>query len=134
MKQEKSCGGIIFFKESKQIIYLLLKHANGHHWDFAKGHVESGESEKETALREIKEETKLNVTVIDGFREKVVYSPAKDVIKTVVYFICETSTKDVAICDELTDFIWLEFSEALNKLTYENSKKILKKANTFLEN
>ena len=59
MKQEKSCGAIILRKQNKTIETLLVKHTKGH-WAFAKGHVEENETEEETALREIKEETGLN--------------------------------------------------------------------------
>ena len=56
MIREKSCGAVVFLKKEEQTKYLLLNYAAGH-WDFVKGNVEPNETEKETVLRELKEET-----------------------------------------------------------------------------
>ena len=56
MIREKSCGAVVFIKKEDQTKYLLLNYAAGH-WDFVKGNVEPNETEKETVLRELKEET-----------------------------------------------------------------------------
>ena len=56
MLKEKSCGAVIFHKKEELIRYLLLNYAAGH-WDFVKGNVEPNETEKETVVRELKEET-----------------------------------------------------------------------------
>ena len=64
----------------------MIKHKNGGHWAFPKGHVEKKETEPETALREIKEETGLKVELDTGFREMVTYSPKPNVMKDVIYF------------------------------------------------
>ena len=69
IKGEKSCG-IILYNEKKE--YLIIRHVAGH-WDFPKGHVENSETEEETALREILEETGLEAIIFDGFRETVNY-------------------------------------------------------------
>ena len=53
MQKEKSCGAIIYNK-NKEV--LIVKH-NAGHWDFPKGHVEENETEIQTAIREVKEET-----------------------------------------------------------------------------
>ena len=60
MKSEKSCGAIVLSPDNTNRKVLLIKHENGGHWAFPKGHVEEGETEVETALREIKEETGLS--------------------------------------------------------------------------
>ena len=59
MKTEKSCGAVVLRKNQGRLQVLLIKHINGGHWAFPKGHVERGETEEQTALREIKEETGL---------------------------------------------------------------------------
>ena len=66
---EKSCGGIIFYKTRQNVRILLVKNSNGRYWSFPKGHIEDGETEQETAIREIKEETGLDVTLVNNFRE-----------------------------------------------------------------
>ena len=66
---EKSCGAIIIHKTNKDNYkVLLVKNHNGRYWSFPKGHVEKGETEEETAIREIKEETGLDVEIVDSFR------------------------------------------------------------------
>lgn len=58
MECEKSCGCIIIGDEK----VLLVKQTKGH-WGFLKGHVEADETEVETAIREVKEETNVDVEV-----------------------------------------------------------------------
>ena len=60
MRKEKSCGALVVRRGAESPEILLIKH-NGGHWAFPKGHVEAGETEEETALREVQEETGLTV-------------------------------------------------------------------------
>lgn len=87
MMHEKSCGAIVYRKSHGNIEILLIKHVNSGHWSFPKGHVEGTETEVETAKREIKEETAIDVLIDPTFRETVSYFPKRDTQKTVVYFI-----------------------------------------------
>jgi|SRR3989338_4982020 len=135
VKTEKSCGAIVFRRHNNNFEFLVIKHRAiaGGHWDFPKGHVEHGESEEETAKREIYEETGLNVNFISDFREPISYSPKKEVVKTVVFFLAECFSSNVEyIFPELVDHKWLAFEEALDQLTFDNAKQVLKKANEFL--
>lgn len=67
--REKSCGAIVFLKD-KEVKCLLLHYEAGH-WDFVKGNVEPNENEKETVIRELREETGItDAQFIEGFREK----------------------------------------------------------------
>ncbi len=134
MKQEKSCGAIVWRKNSNKIEFLLLKHKNGEHWAFPKGHVEKNETELETAKREILEETSLSPVIDENFRESVSYSPKKNVIKEVVYFsaLCESgefSAQEI----EIKKIIWADYDKALKKITFENDIKIFKKHFEFLK-
>ena len=73
---EKSCGAIIIYKANENNHkVLLVKNHNGRYWSFPKGHVEKGETEQQTAIREIKEETGLDVEIVDSFREVSDYCP-----------------------------------------------------------
>ena len=81
MNYEKSCGAIVFRKFHGNIELLLIKHANGGHWSFPKGHVEEGETEVETALREVHEETGLTIQLEEGFRQSVEYYPRPNIRK-----------------------------------------------------
>ncbi|NQV90946.1 NUDIX domain-containing protein [Candidatus Woesearchaeota archaeon] len=134
---DKCCGGIIFKKYS-QILYLLVKHQekDGGHWNFPKGHVEEGETEEQTATREIYEEVGLKVSILNNFRESNSYFDHinhKD--KTVIFFLCEAITTEVQYnCDEIADHQWLPFEKALDQITHDDAKKVLVKADLFLKN
>ena len=107
----------------------LIKHVNSGHWSFPKGHVEAGETEVETAKREIMEETSIEALIDSTFRETVSYSPKKDVQKEVVYFIAKAkNTNFVLQKSEVSEAKWVDINYAYNILTYDNDKNIVNKA------
>lgn len=133
MIKEKSCGAIVYYTHNEEILYLILKHKAGH-WAFPKGHVENNETEVETALREIKEETSLIVTIDDGFKVINEYQPTRYSIKEVVYFMARSNTDKVFVQQaEIDNFRWCLYDEAIDLITYENDKKVLLKANDYLK-
>jgi len=136
MPQEFSAGAVIFRKENGRKLYLLL-HYESKHWDFVKGHIELDENEEQTVVRETYEETGISeLGFIPGFREKIEYffrQEGKTIHKQVIFLLAETNTKDVTLSFEHIGFEWLPYEEALGRLTFENAKDILKKANAFLE-
>ncbi len=135
MPPEKSCGAIIFRIEEGKRLYLLL-HYTGEHWDFPKGHVEAGETEGQTALREIQEETGISqLEMVPGFRQRISYSFSRAnelVPKHVIFFLAKTSEGSVQLSDEHMGFEWLEYNEAKKRLTFENARKLLEKAEAHL--
>lgn len=143
MTIEKSAGAIIFRKVKNKIYYLLLHYpgvshrANKDYWDFPKGHIEKRENELETVKREIKEETGLDdIEIIEGFKEKMKYFfrwQGKNILKFVTFYLAETKKKDIKISFEHIGFMWLPYEKAIEKLSFNNAKEILKKANNFLE-
>lgn len=129
MTHEKSCGAIVYRKHHGNIEILLIKHINSGHWSFPKGHVEDGETETETAKREILEETGVDVIIDPTFRETVQYFPRKDAQKVVVYFIAKAKNYDfVPQEDEIAEIKWVDIGHATSVLTYENDKSIVNKA------
>ena len=86
MLREKSCGAIIYTATDGGPLFLIEKMQKGH-FSLCKGHVEGRETEHETARREIREETALNVAFVDGFRETIEYSPYEGCLKEVVFFL-----------------------------------------------
>ena len=131
MKQEKSCGCIVINNKNE----VLLIHHNAGHWDFPKGHVEEGETEVETAIREVKEETNVDVEVNEKYRYTTKYSPKEDVIKEVVYFLAKNiSNNKEAQLEEVSEVKWIKLEDAIEKITYNNSKEILVKLKEDLEN
>ncbi len=146
---EKSVGAVIFRYENKSIKYLILDYGNSY-WGYAKGHIEKGESEIETLRREVEEETGIkDLKIILGFKVKnrYFYKAGKEekerrkkeglpinVFKTVVYYLAETKTQDIKLSFEHQSYLWLSFQDALKKVSYKNSKDVLKSANDFLIN
>lgn len=125
MEKEKSCGAIIYNDKNE---VLIVKH-NAGHWDFPKGHMEEGENEYQTALREVKEETNLDIDLIKGYRYEIHYSPKENVDKTVVFFLAKNKSNDVIKQDcEISNIGWFEYKEALNVLTYDIAKELLNKS------
>src|SRR3989338_4122324 len=136
MIKEQSAGTVLFIEESKEKLFLLLHYPTGH-WDFVKGKIENNESLEQAAIRETKEETGItDIEFIKGFKEKIEYTfkfNGDIVQKEVMLFLAKTNTKQVKISDEHLDYVWLDFNNALNKITYENAKNILKKSKNYLE-
>lgn len=137
-KYEKSVGAIIYYIDSdNQYHYLVQQHQNGSHWAFAKGHIENDETEEETALREIQEETNITDINLDtNFREATIYSPKSGIEKEVIYFAAETTQKAAKAAQkqeiEIIEIDFLPFEKALERVTYQDDKNLLKKANDFL--
>lgn len=129
MSYEKSCGAIVFRKYHGNTELLLIKHSAGGHWSFPKGHVEAGETEQQTALREVMEETHIDVDLDPIFREVVTYSPKRDVKKDVIYFLGRAKNFDyIPQEEEIAQIKWVEINLAHSFLTYDNDKQLVNKA------
>lgn len=142
MPKEQSAGAIIFRIENKEPRYLLLHYPTGprtkkEYWDFPKGHLEQGETEQQTAAREVGEETGLrDIVFVPGFEERIQYYfrvQEKTIFKTVVFFLASTKKKEVKISFEHKGFVWLPFKQAMAKLKFANARRILKTAHRFLK-
>ena len=133
MKFEKSCGVIVFTRINGQIKYVIEQSINGH-YGFPKGHVEQGETETVTALREVYEEVGLKPTLTSGFRETVeYYIPSVNVQKTVVYFLGEYNNQQIIPQkEELLKADLYTFEDAKQLFTHQNNIDLLIKANEFL--
>ncbi|UCH02294.1 MAG: NUDIX domain-containing protein [Candidatus Bathyarchaeota archaeon] len=128
---EKSAGLIIYRLDNCEAYFLLLRYGWGH-WGFSKGIIESGETEIKAAIREAKEETGLNnFKIIDNFKENIEYfyrKAGETIHKKVTYFIAKTEGINVKISFEHTGYEWLRYEKALQRLSFENTKMILRKA------
>jgi bis(5'-nucleosidyl)-tetraphosphatase len=135
MPQEKSCGAVVFRKNSG-VEYLLLRYG-ADHWDFVKGNVEPNESEKDTVIRELREETGIvEGRFIEDFREKINYfykRGGKTIYKEVVFFLIQTRDTEVKLSYEHTGYEWLSYQEAIQRLTFGTARKVLEKAHGFLK-
>ena len=129
MKREKSCGALVVRKNGESYDLVLLRHRFGGHWSFPKGHVEAGENERQTALREVREETGLTIRLLDGFRESVEYFPKPGVKKQVVYFLGEAlGDKLVRQEEEISELKWASIAEADGLVTFANDKRLIRLA------
>lgn len=134
MEYEVSCGAVVFTRIEGEIKYVIIRSNEGW-YGFPKGHVEEGESEKETALREILEETGLAVTLLPGFKTVDEHGlPNKpDIIKRVVYFAAEYSGQEIRRQgEELCEASLMSYDEAVSVFQFPSSRRILKEVNDFL--
>ena len=130
---ESSCGAVIFRDVGSIRKFLLIKNKRSAHWGFPKGHIERGETPKQTAKREVLEETGLHINIIDGYSSTSEYKIAGKVEKRVTIFVASTTdVKTTLQEEEIDDYIWLDYENALKQLKFENDKNILMSSNDFL--
>ena len=136
METEKSCGAVVFTRENEAIRYVIVQSKEGV-FGFPKGHMEAAETEEETALREIREETGLQVKLIDGFRTEDSYpihrEGVPDVMKHVVYFLAEYENQlPIAQETELCGIHLMDYPTAISAFQFESSRRIIQEANEYL--
>jgi bis(5'-nucleosidyl)-tetraphosphatase len=136
MKQLYSAGIVTYIIQNGEILYLLLQYSAGH-WDFPKGKIEKGETKQEAAQRELMEETGLTAKIDTHFEETFEYvftDYDKQLAKKIVYyFVGNADSKKVTLSHEHTDYILLPYKEAVEQLTYDNAKELLKKAHLYIQ-
>lgn len=132
MKKEKCCGCIVI-NDKKQ--FLLIKQKEANYWGFPKGHMEEKEHEKQTAIRETKEETNIDVQILSDKKFVIsYYIEAKDVQKEVVFFIAKALNQEITVQEsEVSDYGWFSKEEVFLKITYEDIKELFTKAIDYLE-
>lgn len=131
---ESSCGAVVFKDLGNVRKFLLIKNKRSAHWGFPKGHIERGETQQQTAKREVLEETGLHINIIDGYSSTSEYKIAGKVEKRVTIFIAATTDSTTIIQpEEIEDYIWLDYDNALKQLKFENDRSILISANDFLK-
>ena len=135
MITEKSCGAIVFTKENEKIKYVIVCSKEGI-YGFPKGHTEGTETETETALREILEETGLSVHLVDGFRTEDKHAFIRDNetrLKHIVFFLGEYSKQSLtAQASELSSIHLMDYETAMAVFQFDSSKRLLTEANDFL--
>ena len=133
MIYEKSCGAAVYVFHNG-LPFFLVEYMTLGHVSIPKGHMEEGETEEETALREIREETSLEVRLDTVFRHEVTYSPREGVEKTVVFFVAEATN---TACEkpqeeEVRRIDWLFAEQAIPAMTYETDREVLRHATAYL--
>lgn len=134
---EKSCGAIVFTKDNDDIRYVIIESKEGF-LGFPKGHVESNETELQTARREVFEETGLNVEFLENFQTEDSYLFKRNNetrIKKIVYFLAEYSNQTPLPQEtELNNIYLMDYETALSSFQFDNLKRILKEAHNYLLN
>ena len=133
MRYEKCCGAVVYRMQDGQPVFLVERMDLGH-LSLPKGHVEGNETEEETAIREIREETGLEVKLDTVFRHAVHY-PLRDGIgeKEVVFFAAEALPgEENPQEDEIAWLKWMPFAQAVEAVTYPEVKEVLVHAYVYL--
>ncbi|TPE57220.1 NUDIX domain-containing protein [[Mycoplasma] falconis] len=133
MIREQSCGALVFRYVNDKLCVLIVEQRAGH-WGFPKGHTEKGETQQMTAIREVKEETNIDIKIIDGFKRTNEYSPFFKAWKKVHYFIGIPKTFELIKQDEEINVVtWEPIVDAkLYRLSYDNDIKILDEAINYI--
>ncbi|GAC1386379.1 MAG: hypothetical protein NVS1B7_5220 [Candidatus Saccharimonadales bacterium] len=130
--REPTAGGIIFRrnqKNNKDVEILLIQDAKNR-WTIQKGHIEEGESSKQTAEREIGEETGLQEMKVLNWLGKINFRYRRQqslVLMTTEIFLVKAlgDTDNLKPEDWMNGIKWFPATEALDKIEYEDIGKII---------
>lgn len=131
MKNEKSCGAFVF--DGNRV--LIIKQRTGD-YGFPKGHVEEGETEEQTAIREVKEETGVDIEILSNKRYYTSYIKNETINKEVVYYLVKLINKDNESRqeEEISEIIWVDIEKAESVLTFDNMKELWNEAKNDFQN
>ena len=136
-KREFSAGGVVYRKVKGEVKWLIGKHSGYHRWGFPKGLVEKGESLRQTALREVEEETGIKTRIVKKIPEpeRYIYTMASTkIFKQVDYFLMEYRSGKIDDHDwEMEEVQWFSYDQVKEKLGFAGAKKILEKAKQLLK-
>lgn len=124
---EKTCGGVIYKIKDGVPYFLIIENRDSGHIGFPKGHIELGEMEKQTAVREIFEETSLKLFLKQNFRSEYRYTPDGIIKKRCVYFLAEFSENSVPQINEkeVSDYWIVPYHDAVRLVNYPQDKIVM---------
>lgn len=128
--KEPTAGGVVWRRTQKGAIEILLIQDAKDRWTIPKGHIEEGESAKETAEREIREETGLQEMTMQNWLGKINFQYRRQqslVLMTTEIFLvaAKGNTDDIKPEDWMKGIKWFPATEALDKIEYEDIGKII---------
>jgi 8-oxo-dGTP pyrophosphatase MutT (NUDIX family) len=131
-----SAGGVVHRREANGIEFAICGRNSDGVWGLPKGTPNPGESLEQTAVREVTEETGLEVRVVDklGVIEYWFSREGTRYHKWVHYYLMEAVGGDTSKHDIEYDKVeWFRAEVALKKLTFKNEVEMAEKAKAFLE-
>ncbi|HSK67875.1 MAG TPA: GNAT family N-acetyltransferase [Candidatus Limnocylindria bacterium] len=130
-QHEYSSGAVLYCVRGGERLYVLVTELSGN-TGLPKGHVEAGETQEMTALREIFEETGVEATIVPGFGGEIVYPQGRYVFKHFTYFLATfTPEQEPRSGTDVVTHL-LPFDQALRKLSFADVRTILREAEQFL--
>ncbi len=128
--REPTAGGIVFRRGKDNKIEILLIQDAKDRWTIPKGHIEEGEAAKETAKREINEETGLKEMNVLNWLGKINFRYRRGnslVLMTTEIFLVQAKgdTDDLTPEDWMNGIKWFSAHEALDKIAYEDISKLI---------
>lgn len=133
-----TAAGVIPYRYAHGILeFLIVQHAHGH-WEFPKGKLDAGETEREAALRELTEETGTTAQLVEQFHETISYVFFDEyththLYKTVHFFIGEVKEGTVTLSKEHLDSCWLSYEQTHASLTHKELKQLFHKAHMYIQ-
>lgn len=131
--KEVAFGCIPWRRTKSGTVEVLMILRTGGYWEFPKGNPEKDETDSETALRELKEETNLSGKLSTEQPISLKYSFTRNEIeidKRVTFYMCEVDSKSKVSIQkqEVTDYIWLPIEDIAQKATYPQMKGAAREA------
>ena len=129
---EFSAGAIIYRSSGNGLLFLLLLKENNE-YDIPKGHIEKGESAEEAAIREIKEESGLDVRLMPYFSRSTryfFYKGKEKIAKSLRVFIAKAETEKMRISYEHKGYEWCSYESILIMLKKKSIRKPLSTQST----
>lgn len=128
--REPTAGGVVWRRNEKGQIEILLIQDAKDRWTIPKGHIEEGETARQTAEREIGEETGLKKMTVQGWLGKINFRYRRQqslVLMTTEIFLvhAEGDTDDLTPEEWMRGIKWFPATESLDKIEYEDIEKII---------
>jgi 8-oxo-dGTP pyrophosphatase MutT (NUDIX family) len=152
IKEERSAGGVVYRKNGQNYEFLIGKHSGYHKWVLPKGHIELGETEQETAVREVEEELGVRARIVNatpiktidyyftadlddsGTTTRTVKSYQEQggsktkIHKSVVYYLMEVESEDHKPGWEMSESKWVSYAEGMEILVFESEREVFSEA------
>ncbi len=119
MKKDKSYGAIVI-NDNNEV--LLVKHNKGH-WGLPKGHKEGKETDKEAAIREVKEETNVDINIVSDLSFTENYIIDNKIDKDVIYFVAKPISSNLINQEiEISEVKYIPYGKVIDIIDYDDSK------------